>query len=85
MGCSFLLLSCMVHKNIETAKLLRKLHGIREAVPVYGTYDCVVKTEEMSSDDVLEFVSSSIRPLVNVDSVLTLYPVPQVAQNPHVQ
>jgi hypothetical protein len=84
MGCSFLLL-CTIHKHIETAKLLRKLHGIREAVPVYGTYDCVVKTEEMSSDDVMEFVSSSIRPLANVNSVLTLYPVSQVAQNPHVQ
>jgi len=73
MDASFLLLSCAIHKNIDVADQLRKLNGVREALPVYGTYDCIVKTEKMSYEDINNLVSSSIRPLENVSSVLVLY------------
>ncbi|KFM20391.1 putative homocitrate synthase protein [Marine Group I thaumarchaeote SCGC AAA799-P11] len=75
MGICYLLLTCAGNKNIETADIIRKLPGVEEAIPVTGAYDCIVKTE-MISDDVKNFVLSSIRPLDNVRSVLTLYDAP---------
>ncbi|AJM92288.1 MULTISPECIES: Lrp/AsnC ligand binding domain-containing protein [Nitrosopumilus] len=75
MGVCFLLVTCTVNKNIETAETIRKLPGVKEAIPVIGAYDCIVKTE-MDSDDVKNFVLSSIRPLDNVRSVITLYDAP---------
>lgn len=73
MDSSFLLISCTIHKNLDVANELRNIYGVKEAVPVYGTFDCIVKTEEMQPNDVQELVSSSIRPLDNIQSVLVLY------------
>lgn len=73
METSFLLLSCMINKNIEIADNIRKLSGVEEAIPVYGAYDCIVKTEKMTSDDVDNLVLSSIRPLDGIRSVLTMH------------
>ena len=73
METSFLLLSCMVNKNIEIAENIRKLSGVEEAIPVTGAYDCIVKTEKMTSDDVENLVLSSIRPLDGIRSVLTMH------------
>lgn len=74
---SFLLLTCTVRKNAEVANQLCKIYGIKEAVPVHGTYDCIVKTNEMSAEDVDTLVNSSLRPLSDVHSILTLH------TNPH--
>lgn len=76
MHSSFLLLTCTVDKNIEVANELQKIGGIEEAIPVYGSYDCVVKTEKMPPEDVVELVSSTVRFLDNVHTVLTLYSAP---------
>ena len=72
---SFLLISCTVNKNIEVADELQKIHGIEEAIPVYGSYDCIVKTN-LPSDEVMEMVSSTIRFLDNIHTVLPLYSSP---------
>lgn len=72
MESSFLLLSCTVHKQKEVADKLCKIKGVKEAIPVYGVFDCVVKTDAMSQDDVKLLVSSSIRPVNGIVSVLIL-------------
>lgn len=76
MHSSFLLLTCTVDKNTEVANELQEIGGVEEAIPVYGSYDCVVKTEKMPPEDIVELVSSTIRFLDNVHSVLTLYSTP---------
>jgi len=83
MGTSFLLLLCTVHKNIEVANAIQKLSEVVEAIPVAGTYDCIVKTENMAREDVNNLVLTSIRPLDNVYSVLTIHEAPEllVAKN----
>lgn len=81
---SFLLLSCTIHKNEIVAEKLRHLDGVKEAIPVYGSFDCVVKTEKMTSEDVLQLVVSSIRPLDDVISVLPLYSSSPLIPNPNV-
>lgn len=81
---SFLLLSCTIHKNVIVAEKLRHLDGVKEAIPVYGSFDCVVKTEKMTSEDVLQLVVSSIRPLDDIISVLPLYSSPPLISNPNV-
>ncbi len=73
MNASFLPISCAIHKNIQVADQLRKLDGVREALPVYGTYDCIVKTNKMSFENINNLVSSSIRPLKDISSILVLY------------
>ncbi|MCV0411354.1 Lrp/AsnC ligand binding domain-containing protein [Nitrosopumilus sp.] len=78
MGTSYLLLLCTVHKNIEIADTIRKFPGVKEAIPVIGAYDCVVKTEMTSPDDVNNLVLTSIRPLAHVRSVLTLHDAPKL-------
>ncbi|NIP61535.1 MAG: hypothetical protein GWN01_05380 [Nitrosopumilaceae archaeon] len=69
---SFLLISCVADKNIEAAKELNKIYGVKEAVPVYGTYDCIAKTDKLEPGEVNTLVSSNIRPLEQVSSVLVL-------------
>lgn len=69
---SFLLISCVANKNIETAKELQKIYGVKEAIPVYGTYDCIAKTENLEPKQVKSLVSSDIRPLHQINSVLVL-------------
>lgn len=70
---TFLLLTCSVHKNQEVAKEIQKNHGVREAIPVFGTYDCVVETEEMTHSEIRDLITSTIRPLTNVSAILPLY------------
>ena len=81
MESSFLLLSCAVNKNTDVASQLSQLSGIKEAIPVSGVYDCIVKTEPMSTDYLKELVLSHIRPMNGIHSVLTLNHVPQIIQN----
>lgn len=85
MDHSFLLLSCTIHKNQIVAEKLRHLDGVKEAIPVFGSFDCVVKTDKMTSDNVMQLIVSSIRPLDDVISVLPLYSSPPVISNPHVR
>lgn len=73
---TFLLLTCSVHKNQEVAEEIKKNHGVKEAIPVFGTYDCLVKTEEMSFQEIRDLITSTIRPLTNVSAVLPLYTSP---------
>ena len=69
---SFLLISCVADKNIEAARELKKIYGVKEAIPVYGTYDCIAKTDSLEPKQVKSLVSSNIRPLQQVNSVLVL-------------
>ena len=80
MESSFLLISCDVNKNTDVASQLSQLSGIKEAIPVSGVYDCVVKTEPMSPDYLKELVLS-IRPVDGIHTVLTLNYVPQIIQD----
>ena len=84
MGVSYLLLTCAVHKNIEVANIIVKLPGVTEAVPVHGAYDCIVKIEKQTPDDAVQFVLSSIRPLDNIRSILTLHDAPPIIMRQHV-
>ena len=76
MSVSYLLLTCEIHKNIEVANAVQKLSGVKEAVPVHGAYDCIVKVDKSVPSDVDQFVLSSIRPLDNIRSILTLHEAP---------
>lgn len=76
MDFTYLLISCAPTKSIDVANTLQELSGVKEAVPVNGAYDCIVKTEKMSSDDVSNLIISSIRPLDYVRSILTLRVAP---------
>ena len=78
MGTSFLLLLCTIHKNIEVADTIRKLSGVKEAIPVSGVYDCIVKTEDMTREDVNGLVLTRIRPIDHVRSVLTMHEAPDL-------
>lgn len=73
MGVSYLLLNCTINKNIEVANTIQKTTGVKESVPVNGAYDCIVKVEKPTSGDAAEFVLSSIRPLDDVRSIITLH------------
>ena len=70
---TFLLVTCTNKKNIEVAHEIQKNHGIVEAIPVFGTYDCIVKTDKITHDEVKQIIASSIRPLTGVSAVLPLY------------
>ncbi|NNL59195.1 MAG: hypothetical protein HKP31_07035 [Nitrosopumilus sp.] len=85
MDYSFLLPSCTIHKSQHVAEKLLRLDGVNEATPVFGSFDCVVKTDKMTPDDVMQLVVSSIRPLDDDVSVLPLYSSPPLITNHNVQ
>ncbi|MFQ5781854.1 MAG: Lrp/AsnC ligand binding domain-containing protein [Nitrosopumilus sp.] len=70
---TILLITCEPQKNIDVANTIQEISGVKESIPVTGSYDCIVKTEEMSNDDVKNLVLYSIRPLDHVRSILTLH------------
>ncbi|MCA9811976.1 MAG: hypothetical protein KC483_03830 [Nitrosarchaeum sp.] len=72
MESSFLLLSCANHKQIDVVDVLHRIEGVKEVIPVYGVYDCIVKTERMNSKNTTKLVSSKIRKINHVLSVLVL-------------
>lgn len=74
---SILLLSCSVHSSKKVADQLRDVSGIKDAIPVYGVYDCIVMTTKMSSNDVRNVVLNNIRKLDDVHSVLPLQVNPE--------
>lgn len=76
MGTSYLLLSCTARTTVEIVDTIQKFPGVKEVIPVTGVYDCVVKTEKMSSD-VNKLVLTSIRPMSHVRNVLTLHDAPK--------
>ncbi|AFS81065.1 hypothetical protein NKOR_05910 [Candidatus Nitrosopumilus koreensis AR1] len=76
MDFTYLLISCTPTKNVDVANTLQELSGVKEAVPVHGAFDCIVKTEKMPSEDVSRLVISSIRPLDDVRSILPLRTAP---------
>jgi len=78
---SFLLVTCSKDKNLEVVEKIKNNHGIKEALPVSGIYDCVVRTDDMSYDEVMELISSSIRPLNDVSLVLPLFTEPPELTN----
>lgn len=80
---TFLLLTCSVHKSAEVAEKVQKNHGVKEAIPVFGTYDCIVKTDDLGSEEIQELITSSIRPLSNVSAVLPLYTSPKNLPGQH--
>ena len=84
MGTAFLLLSCKVNKNIEVADTIQKLSGIAEAVPTIGAYDCIVKTENLTHEDIDNLVLISIRPLDHIRSILTMCEAPKVLSTKNV-
>ncbi|AFS82213.1 Lrp/AsnC ligand binding domain-containing protein [Candidatus Nitrosopumilus sediminis] len=84
MGVSYLLLTCAIHKNTEVANTIRKLSGVREAVPVHGAYDCIVKVEKSTPDDAIQFILSSIRPLDDIRNIITLHDAPPLIMKQNV-
>ena len=78
---TFLLLSCSKRKNTEVAKEIKKNDGVKEAIPVLGTYDCIIETKEMTPHEIGIFVTSTIKPLDYVTSVLPLYTSPKNMTN----
>lgn len=72
MESSILLLSCSIHSSKKVADQLRDVSGIEDAIPVYGIYDCIVKTKKMSSNDIRNVVLKNIQKLDDVYSVLPL-------------
>ena len=70
---SFLLISCDVNKNFEVAEKLNKINEVEQAIPVYGLYDCLVKTKNLTSENIMNLVSQYIRELKHVHSVVALY------------
>jgi len=73
MGNSFLHLMCTVHENIEVTDTISKLSGVMESISVTGVYDCIVKTENMTRDDVDSLVLTSIHPIDYVCNVLAMH------------
>lgn len=73
---SFLLVVCSKDKNQEVVERIKNNHGIKEALQVSGIYDCVVRTDDMPYDEVMELIRSSIRPLNDVSLVLPLFTEP---------
>lgn len=73
MGNSFLLLMYTIHKNIEVADTIPQLSGVMEAAPVTGVCDCIVKTENLTREDVENLVLTSIRPIDHERNVLAMH------------
>ena len=79
---TFLLLSCSRHKNSEVAREIKKNDGVKEAIAVLGTFDCIVETKEMTPNEINTLVTSTIKPLDNVTTVLPLYTSPKNIPTP---
>lgn len=83
MKTNFLLLTCSIRKNTQVAKEIQKNHGVLEAIPVYGTFDCIVTTHDLSPKETNDLITSTIRPLNHVSAIIPLYTSPQNLPKPH--
>lgn len=83
MVTSFLLPSSEINRNIEIADTIQKL-SVAEAVPTIGACDCIVKTENLTHNDIDNLVLTSICPRDNIRNILTMYEAPKVLSTKNV-
>lgn len=72
MPTAFVVINSEIGMENEVLKQLKTLPNVKEACPVYGAYDIIVKVTADTQDELKEIVTSKIRGLENVRSTLTM-------------
>ncbi len=72
MPSAFVLINTELGLEDEVKEELVKIPGVKEAYPVYGVYDLIVKVEVDTDDELKEMVTYKIRGLDKVRSTLTM-------------
>ena len=72
MAQAFVLINCNPGAKNQVDEKLEKITGIKESQQVFGAYDCIVKTKDISSKDLQNIVREQIRTIDGVRSTLTL-------------
>jgi DNA-binding Lrp family transcriptional regulator len=72
MPIAFVLLNTEVGSETDVLKELRKTESVKEALPVYGTYDIVLRVESSSMKELKQNITWKIRKMDYVTSTQTL-------------
>lgn len=73
MSAAFVLVNCDPNCQETVIKRIATMPEVKEAAPLYGVYECIVKIENMRRNQIRNFVKDKIRKLKEVRSAFTLY------------
>ena len=69
---AFVLINCESGSEDRVVDELSKMDKVREIQKIMGVYDAIAKLEADSESDIKDVVSSKIRKIYPINSVLTL-------------
>ena len=69
---AFIFINVEMYSGLDILEKLRKFEYVKEAYPVYGVYDFVIKIEVDSIDKIKELVTQKLRKMEAIRSTLTL-------------
>jgi len=72
MPSAFVLLNVGSGSEDDILKQLKTISAIKEVYVSYGVYDLIMKIQTGTMEELKETVSHKIRPIINVQSTLTL-------------
>jgi len=68
---SFLLINCF-NKSNDVKEKLSEISNVREVQSVNGTYDYIMKTDNLPKTEIRKMIRNKIRPIKEVRSTLAL-------------
>jgi DNA-binding Lrp family transcriptional regulator len=67
----YVLVNTEMGLEFDVARELRKIEGVEEVSPVYGSYDLVVRLSSESLEDLRRIITWQIRKLNSITATLT--------------
>ncbi len=72
MATAYMLITCDLGCEAEVIDEIKQLEDVKEATRVYGIYDILAKVESANVKNINDTITSKIRKLNRVRSMLTL-------------
>ena len=71
MPTAYVLVNTEMGLEFDVARELKKIEGVEEVSPVYGSYDIVVKVTSETSEGIKRIITWQIRKLNRIKATLT--------------
>jgi len=72
METAFVLITCKVGTSDTVTKKLQLIDGVKEVLPVWGSYDVVAKVTGSTKEELRDAIRKKIRIIDNIRTTMTL-------------
>jgi len=72
METAFVLITCKVGTSDTVIKKLQLIDGVKEAIPVWGSYDVVAKVTASTKEELRDAIRKKIRITDNIRTTMSL-------------